>query len=72
MIIALIFRNLFHIFRAPDTRIISDEVKNHLYQDKMTDPFSVLSIGSIITSRTLISRNTERKKSTIELPNRIA
>ncbi|XP_017228935.1 mitochondrial metalloendopeptidase OMA1-like isoform X1 [Daucus carota subsp. sativus] len=41
-------------------RGVPDEVEPTLSNQKMTDPFSVLSIGSIITSRTLIFQNTEK------------
>ncbi|KAB2065707.1 hypothetical protein ES319_A09G107900v1 [Gossypium barbadense] len=49
----------FHIFRAPDTRMTIRRDKT--ISIKMTDPFSVLSIGSIITSHTLIFRKYRNK-----------
>ncbi|TYI83906.1 hypothetical protein E1A91_D05G326400v1 [Gossypium mustelinum] len=49
----------FHIFHAPDTRMTNRWDKT--ISIKMTDPFFVLSIGSIISSHTLIFQKYKNK-----------
>ena len=65
-IIVRILRDLFHIFRAPATQM--NIRRSKAISIKTTDLCSVLSIGSIRTSRTLIFRKYRNKKVAAELP----
>lgn len=56
----VIYSNLFHIFRAPDTK--TNIRRSKTISIKMTDLFSVLAIGSIIPSHTLIFRKYRNKE----------
>jgi len=58
---SIFFIDLLYVFRVPDTRINNiRRIKTILIE--RTGPFYVLSIGSILTSHTLIFQRYQNKK----------
>lgn len=58
---SIFFRDPLYVFRVPDTRI-NNIRRIRIILIEITGPFYVLSIGSILTSHTLIFQRYRNKK----------